>query len=98
MRRIRYIYERADWPAFRWSSEVISNQLAGVRHHQGRLLGRIESLGFNLRAETTLQTLTRDAVKTSEIEGELLDPDEVRSSLARRLGMEKGGLRPVDAF
>jgi Fic family protein len=60
------------------------------------LLGRIESLGFNLRAETTLQTLTRDAVKTSEIEGELLDPDEVRSSLARRLGMEKGGLRPLD--
>jgi len=96
MRRIKYIYERADWPTFRWSSEAISNQLAAVRHHQGRLLGRIESLGFNLRAETTLQALTRDAVKTSEIEGELLDPDEVRSSLARRLGMEKGGLRPLD--
>ena len=95
-RRIRYIYERADWPRFRWSSEAISDQLAAVRHHQGRLLGRIESLGFNLRAETTLQTLTRDAVKTSEIEGELLDPDEVRSSLARRLGKEKGGLRPSD--
>jgi Fic family protein len=60
------------------------------------LLGRIESLGFKLRAETTLRTLTQDALKTSEIEGELLDHDQVRSSLARRLGMEKGGLRPVD--
>ena len=96
MRRTTYIYERADWPRFRWSSEAISDQLAAVRHHQGRLLGRIESLGFKLRAETTLQTLTRDALKTSEIEGELLDHDQVRSSLARRLGMEEGGLRPVD--
>ena len=96
MRRITYIYERADWPRFRWSSEAISDQLAAVRHHQGRLLGRIESLGFKLRAETTLQTLTQDALKSSEIEGELLDHDQVRSSLARRLGMEKGGLRPLD--
>jgi Fic family protein len=96
MRRITYIYERADWPRFRWSSKALSDQLAAVRHHQGRLLGRIESLGFKFRAETTLQTLTQDALNTSEIEGELLDRDQVRSSLARRLGMEKGGLRPVD--
>lgn len=96
MRRITYIYERADWPRFRWRSEAISDQLAAVRHHQGRLLGRIESLGFDLRAETTLRTLTEDALKTSEIEGELLHYDQVRSSLARRLGMEKGGVRPVD--
>jgi Fic family protein len=96
MRRITHIYERADWRRFRWSSEAISDQLAAVRHHQGRLLGRIESLGFKLRAETTLQTLTQDALKTSEIEGELLDHDQVRASLARRLGMEKGGLRQVD--
>ncbi len=96
MRRITYIYQRLDWPRFRWSSEALSGQLAAVRHHQGRLLGRIEALGFTLRAETMLQTLTRDALKTSEIEGELLDHDQVRSSLARRLGMEKGGLAPVD--
>ena len=96
VRRITYIHERADWPRFRWNSEAISDQLAAVRHHQGRLLGRIESLSVDLRAETTLQTLTRDALKTSEIEGELLDHDAVRSSLARRLGMEKGGVRPSD--
>ncbi len=95
-RRITYIYERDDWPGFRWDSARISDQLALVRHHQGRLLGRIEALGFAVRAETTLQTLTRDALKTSEIEGELLDHDQVRSSLARRMGMDKGGLRPVD--
>ena len=91
-----YIYEREDWPKFRWNGHVLSAQLAAVRHHQGRLLGRIESLGMDLRAETTLRTLTLDALKTSEIEGEQLDPEQVRSSLARRLGMDKSGLRPVD--
>jgi Fic family protein len=96
MRRIIYIYERPDWPTFRWNSETIASQLAEVRHHQGRLLGRMESLGFHLRAETTLQTLTQDALKTSEIEGEILDHDQVRSSLARRLGMEQAGLQQVD--
>lgn len=96
VRRITYIYERADWPRFRWSSDAISDQLAAVRHHQGRLLGRIEALGLHLRAETTLETLTRDALQTSEIEGELLDYGQVRSSLARRLGMETGGLPAVD--
>ena len=95
-RRITYIYERDDWPEFRWNSARISDQLARVRHHQGRLLGRIEALGFAVRAETTLLTLIQDALKTSEIEGELLDHDQVRSSLARRMGMNTGGLRPVD--
>ena len=95
MRRT-YIHQRTDWPGFRWDSAIISDRLAAVRHHQGRLLGRIEALGVDLRAETTLQTLTRDALKTSEIEGELLDPDQVRSSLARRLGLDTGGVRPVD--
>ena len=95
MRRI-YIHQRADWPSFRWNGEAISNRLAAVRHHQGRLLGRIEALGVDLRAETTLRTLTRDALKTSEIEGELLDQDQVRCSLAQRLGLDTGGVRPVD--
>ncbi len=90
-----YIYDRPDWPNFRWDSEALAAQLAAVRYRQGRLLGQMESIGFPLRAETTLQTLTQDALKTSEIEGELLDREQVRSSLARRLGLERAGL-PLD--
>ena len=86
MRRITYIHQRADWPTFRWDGAAIASQLAAVRHHQGRLLGRIEALGVDLRAEATLQTLTQDAVKTSEIEGDLLDHDQVRSSLGLSSG------------
>ena len=71
MQRITYIYQRPDWPAFRWDSEVIASQLAAVRHRQGRLLGRMEALGFASRVEATLQTLTQDALKTSEIEGDV---------------------------
>jgi len=96
MRRKIYIYERPEWPAFRWNSAALANQLAAVRHHQGRLLGRMEALGFWLQSETTLQMLTQDALKTSEIEGELLNHEQVRSSLARRLGLEKAGVIPVD--
>lgn len=96
MQRITYIYQRPEWPAFRWDSEVIANQLAAVRHRQGRLLGRMEALGFNLRAEATLQTLTQDALKTSEIEGDVLDREQVRSSLARRLGLTTAGIMPAD--
>ena len=72
------------------------DQLAMVRHRQGRLVGRMETLGFDLRQEATLNTLTDDVVKSSEIEGEILDSAQVRSSVARRLGMDAGGLRHVD--
>ena len=96
MRRITYIHQRPDWPSFRWDSDVIASQLAAVRHRQGRLLGRMEALGFDLRAEATLQILTQDALKTSEIEGDVLDREQVRSSLARRLGLETAGIRPTD--
>ncbi len=96
MQRKIYVHERPEWPAFRWNSAALANQLAAVRHHQGRLLGRMEALGFRLQSETTLQTLTQDALKTSEIEGELLNREQVRSSLARRLGLEKAGVMPVD--
>ena len=95
MRRI-YIYDRPDWPFFRWNGAALAAELASVRHHQARLLGRMEALGFSLRAEATLQTLTEDALKTSEIEGEHLDGDQVRSSLARRLGMSTAGLPRAD--
>jgi Fic family protein len=65
--------------------------LAAVRHNQGRLIGRMEGLGFQLRAEAVLQSLTEEVLKSSEIEGEHLDPDQVRSSIGRRLGIETGG-------
>ena len=91
-----YIYQRPDWPKFRWSEERIATQLARVRHRQGRLVGRMEGLGFPLRAEAVLQTLTEDVVKSSAIEGEALDKQQVRSSIARRLGMDIGALTPAD--
>lgn len=91
-----YIYEREDWPKLTWSQERLAGQLAGVRHRQGRLIGRMEGLGFSLRNEAVLQTLTQDVLKSSEIEGERLDRDQVRSSIARRLGLDIGGLAPSD--
>jgi Fic family protein len=92
----RYIHELPDWPDFQWHQEKLAGLLAGLRHRQGRLIGRMESLGFSLRAEATLQTLTLDVLKSSEIEGEILDRDQVRSSIARRLGIEIGTLAPAD--
>ena len=91
-----YIHEQKNWPHFKWSTEAIGNQLAEVRHRQGRLIGRMEALGFDLQAEAVLQTMTEDVVKSSEIEGEKLDKEQVRSSIARRLGMDAGALAPID--
>ena len=91
-----YIHERAEWPDFEWNTEKLSETLAQVRHKQGRLLGRMERLGFQLKAEASLQTLTEEVVKSSEIEGEILDRDQVRSSIARRLGMDIGALTPAE--
>lgn len=81
-----YIYNSQDWPRFRWDLDRLSQHLSVVRHEQGRLLGRMEALGFKLRQEAVLKTLTEDVLKSSEIEGEQLDAEEVRSSIARRLG------------
>ncbi len=91
-----YIHELKDWPRFRWNEKDLAKPLAAVRHKQGRLIGRMESLGFNLRAEANLQTITEEVVKSSEIEGEVLDRDQVRSSIARRLGIDIGALTPAD--
>jgi Fic family protein len=97
MRRMhRHIYDQTDWPRFIWSRDSLAERLAAVRHGQGRLLGKMEALGFQLRQEAVLQTLTEDVLKSSEIEGENLDRDQVRSSLARRLGMDAGGLKAID--
>lgn len=90
-----FIHETPEWPNLTWDAEALGQLLAAVRHRQGRLLGRMEALGFDLRAEATLVTLTSDVVKTSAIEGENLNPEEVRSSIARRLGMDVGGYVPV---
>ena len=86
-----YIHECNDWPEFTWDQATLAKPLADVRHLQGRLLGRMEALGFLLREEATLETLTQDVIKTSEIEGEKLDFLQVRSSVARRLGLDIGG-------
>lgn len=91
-----YIYERKGWPDFRWEHARIAARLADVTHRQGRLIGRMEGLGFQLQAEAVLNTLTEDVLKSSEIEGERLDRDQVRSSIARRLGLDIGGLAPSD--
>jgi len=90
-----FIHERPDWPAFTWDSEALSPMLAALRYREGQLLGGMRALGFNLRTEASLRTLTDDVVKSSAIEGERLDPEEVRSSIARRLGLDAGGLVPA---
>ena len=95
---MKYIHEREDWPHFHWSAESIADRLAGVRYRQGRLIGRMGALGFDLQNEALLNTLTEDLVKSSDIEGEVLNRDAVRSSIARRLGINIGGLAPADRY
>jgi Fic family protein len=87
-----YIHELPGWPRLVWDGDALAAPLAEVRHKQGRLLGKMEALGFVLRTEASLTVLTSDVVKSSAIEGETLDPDEVRSSIARRLGLDVAGL------
>jgi len=89
---VPYIHELRQWPKLTWDSAALTGTLAQVRHRQGRHLGRMEALGFGLRAEAGLTTLTEDAVTSAAIEGEKLDPREVRSSVARRLGLDIAGL------
>lgn len=95
MRRI-YIHLLPGWPAFSFNGDRLAGPLAAVRHRQGRLIGHMEALGFPLREEAVLQTLTSDVLKTSEIEGEKLNAEQVRSSIARRLGIDIGALKPAD--
>ena len=91
-----FIWQRPEWPQFRQDDARLGRLLADTRHAQGKLLGRMEALGFEMRSEATLRMLTEDVVKTSEIEGEILAPDQVRSSLASRLGLDAGGLPVPD--
>ncbi len=94
--RLVYIYERPAWPNFTWDQGVIDEILMSVKFQQGHLLGKMETLGFKLQEAAALQTMTANIVKTSEIEGEHLNPDEVRSSIARHLGIDIAGLVPAD--
>ena len=91
-----YLWQQREWPDMSWDEKRLSKLLATVSHEQGRLQGKMEVLGFDLRNEAHLQTLTEDVIKSSEIEGEKLERDQVRSSIARRLGMDIGGLVPAD--
>ena len=97
-----WIHEHKDWPNFTWDKEIIASKLIEVRHQQGRLLGKIEGLGFELRQEANLRILIKDVVNSASIEGEHLDTEEVRSSIARRLGIDIAGLvhssRDVDGM
>ncbi len=91
-----YIYEYENWPNFLWDQEKLSPLLIQLRHSQGRLIGGMESIGFQVQDDTVLQVLTQDVVKSSEIEGEILDQSLVRSSVARHLGMDIGALDVAD--
>ena len=90
-----YIHQNKNWPDFNWDNDLLLPYVSRVRDLQGRLIGRMESLGFELREEAVLATLTDDVVQSSAIEGAFLNPDEVRSSIARRLGMDASGLPEV---
>lgn len=97
MRRMKiYLYQQEDWPHFRWDHESLLVLLGNARNLQGKIVGKMESLGFDLKREAALETLTLDVTKSSEIEGEMLNAEQVRSSIARRLGMDISGLIPSD--
>lgn len=91
-----YIHQLKDWPKFEWDKLKLAELLAAVRFRQGRIIGNMQALGFSLREEAMLQTLTKEVIKSSEIEGEVLNQDQVRSSLARRLGIDIAGSVPAD--
>lgn len=95
-RMSKYIHELDNWPNFTWDQSKLELLLASIHQQQGRLQGRMEALGFKLRSEAALLTMTLEVIKNSEIENEILDPDQVRSSIARRLGMDIAGLIPAD--
>lgn len=94
----KYIYQNSDWTSFTWQEKVIGKVFGEVRNLQGKIVGQMNTLGFSVKEESTLTTLTLDVVKSSEIEGEQLNYEQVRSSIARRLGMDVAGLIPSDRY
>ncbi|TAE26213.1 MAG: Fic family protein [Cytophagales bacterium] len=91
-----YIYQHKNWPHFTWEDTAINTLFGEVRNLQGRIAGQMSAVGFSAKEETSLTTLTLDVVKSSEIEGETLNEQQVRSSIARRLGIDVAGLVPAD--
>lgn len=91
-----YIYKRAQWPKFTWDQSSATETLGQVKFQLGKLIGKMEHLGLTIQEQATLEILTSDVIKTSEIEGELLDHEQVRSSVARHLGLELAGLKPSE--
>ncbi len=91
-----YIWQQSDWPNWRYNLAALTPALTDVIRKQGLLLGRLADVGFELRDQSSLKTLTDEVLKTSEIEGEILNPESVRSSIARRLGVDIGALAPAD--
>ena len=96
MMRRMYIHDDPDWPNMHWQDGRIADRLTALKYRQGWLRGRMEALGFELQLDAQADTLTEDAVRSSAIEGEALDTEQVRSSVARRLGIDAGGVRAVD--
>ncbi len=95
-RNPRYIWQLPDWPQFSYDADALAAPLAAVHRAQGQLMARMAALGLPQREQATLQVLTQEVIKTSEIEGEQLNLDTVRSSIARRLGLDIGALAPSD--
>jgi Fic family protein len=95
-RNIMYIHQRPNWPIFQWNHEHVANLLVPLRHRQGILIGAMHSIGFKFEQEIILQALTQDVVKSSEIEGEILDASSARSSVARHLGIDGGAANSTD--
>jgi Fic family protein len=93
---VTYIHEQPEWPNFYWDNAALIDRLAQVRHRQGWLMGKMAGLGFFTQNEALLQTLTQDVIKSSEIEGDKLNAEHVRSSIAQRLGIDIGALAPAD--
>jgi len=87
MNKTKYIYQNADWPDFYWDKNKISSLLAGIQHNKGLFLGKMQAIGMDLQENANMETITEDVVKSAEIEGEILNTQEVRSSIARRLGI-----------
>lgn len=90
-----FIHQLTDWPQFRWDRDALAGPLAEIRHRQGRLLGRMEGLSLALRREAELETLALDVIKTSDLAGQQLDPDQVRSSVGRRFGLAAAASDPL---
>lgn len=90
-----WIHEHKNWPEFTWNAKTLASKLTGIRHHQRRLLGRLESLDFKFKREASFITITNDVAKSSAIESKNLNREELCSSVAARLGIDITGIIPA---